>query len=80
MYVLTSSLLAPDGTEAVIVQEFDEAWDRPIYGEVGHQQILLPTKHSAAHRITVAESTNPRSILVTGLLSNSLYQIQGRGI
>ena len=80
MYVLTSSLLSPQSAEAVIVQEFDETWSGPRDGEVGHQEIILPTANSAAHRLTVAETTRPRSILVTGLLSNTLYQISGNSI
>eukprot|EP00964_Phaeocystis_antarctica_P097540 scaffold63649_cov60-Phaeocystis_antarctica.AAC.6 len=80
MYVLTSSLLSPLSAEAVIVQEFDDAWEKPFNGEVGHQKIILPTANGAVHRIAIAETTRPRCILVTGLLSNTLYQISGGSI
>ena len=82
MYVLTSSLLDPHGTEAVIVQEFDKHWNEPITkgGEVNYQKIVLPSTNSAAHRLAVAENIRPRSILVTGLLTNVVYQITGRSI
>jgi len=80
MYVLTSALLTPGSVEAVIVQEMDEDWVLPVDGAVGHQKIVLTSVNSAAHRIAIAESTEPRSILVSGLLSNTLYQISGRSI
>ena len=47
---------------------------------MNHQKIVLPSTHSAAHRIAIAENIRPRSILVTGLLTNVVYQITGRSI
>jgi len=78
LYALTSALLVPKADEAVMVQEFDANWTNPISdGEVGQNEIKLSTDHSAAHRIVVAENLKPRSILVTGLLTNSIEQISG---
>lgn len=77
MYVLTSSLLLPSSTavrEEVFGFTFDATWDvllrkTPIY------QIPLPVFNSATHRIAVGSVNGRRSLLVTGLLADVVYQI-----
>lgn len=81
LYALTSALLAPGATESVIMLEMDENWESAKFdGEVGRQEIVLPTRNSAAHRIAVVDSVSPHSLLVTGLLTNNVFQIMGPGI
>lgn len=81
MYALTSSLLAPEADETVMIQQFDASWSAPVFdGEVGYNEVQLSGDNSAAHRIVVAENLSPRCLLVTGLLSNTIYQISGTSI
>lgn len=77
MYVLTSSLLLPSSNavrEEVFGFAFDATWDvllrkTPIY------EIPLPLLNSATHRIAVGSANGRRSLLVTGLLADVVYQI-----
>ena len=58
--------------------EFDWAWRAPHDGRVGCRRALaLPRPNTAAHRVVVAEGLTPRSLLVTGLASQELYQFHG---
>lgn len=78
LYGLTSALLKPEADEAVMIAEFDANWTAPLLGgEVGQTEFQLGHDNAAAHRITVAEGLHPRALLVTGLLTNTLYQISG---
>ena len=77
MYVLTSSLLLPGSDtvrEEVFGFAFDAAWDlllckTPVY------QIPLPVLNSATHRIAVGLVQGRRSLLVTGLLKDVVFQV-----
>jgi len=78
LYALTSSLLYPKADEAIIINEFDKNWSafKPD-GEVGFDEVKLTRDNSAAHRITVAENLQPRSLLVTGLSTGTIFQMSG---
>jgi len=81
LYALTTALLAPGATESVIILEMDANWESGVLdGEVGRQEVVLPTRNSAAHRIAVVDTVTPHSVLVSGLLTNSVFQIMGPGI
>lgn len=79
LYALTSSLLHAEAAEEVLTFEFDEGWECGTgpSGRVGARSFRLPRDNTAAHRIVVAEAHTPRSILVTGLASQSLFQLHG---
>jgi hypothetical protein len=81
LYALTSALLDHGATESVIMLEMDERWENArLDGEVGRQEIVLPTRNSAAHRVAVVDTVSPHSVVVTGLLTNTIFQIMGPGI
>ena len=78
LYALTSALLVPEADEAIIITQFDANWTAPVNdGVLGHSEFQLGHDNAAAHRIVVAEGLNPRAVLVTGLLTNTLYQLTG---
>lgn len=78
LLALTSSLLHPDVPEEVLVQELDADWaTRRDGGSVGRRALPLPRANTAAHRIAVAEAHEPRSLFVTGLATQSVYQYYG---
>lgn len=85
MYVLTSSLLLP-GTDPAVEEvsafAFDKSWDHMV-GTGAVWRARLPVPHSASHRIAVVDDrgggTRTRSILVTGLLADVVYQIFSTG-
>ena len=61
--------------------EMDAKWEKGVLdGVVGRQEITLPSRNSAAHRIAVVDTVSPHSVLVTGLLTNSIFQVMGPGI
>ena len=80
-YVLTSSLLLPGddvaAKEEVIAFEFDSEWNKVLGPPVF--RAVLPVAHSAAHRIAVAVVGGKRSLLVTGLLADVMYQFMPAG-
>ena len=51
-----------------------------LSAQVGRQEIVLPTRNSAAHRVAVVDTVSPHSVVVTGLLTNTIFQIMGPGI
>ena len=82
MYVLTSSLLlnvTSPATEEVVGFLFDDSWDQLVSSKPV-LQVALPVQHTAAHRIALAEPAAgaSRSLIVTGLVANALFQIIAR--
>ena len=75
-------LTSPERTEALLdtLLASPGAATAKLDGEVGRQEVVLPTRNSAAHRITVVDTVTPHSVLVTGLLTNNIFQIMGPGI
>lgn len=79
LYALTSSLVHPEATEEVLAFEFDSAWERGVErGRVGTRRAWrLPQRNTAAHRIIVADTHTPRSLFVTGLATQTVFQLHG---
>jgi len=80
MYLLSSSIANEHTYEAVIALEMTADFTALRTNGI-RREVFLPAEHGAVHRMSVAElsgshsATFKRSLLVSGLKANCLYQI-----